>query len=465
VDATTAPDEQALRAQLGRARARLDGLVRDLRGIDGELEGLSGERERHQLLGRACEALEQLGALGAASLFWGEGASGEVARLRDARARVEAFEKRFAEIEERRQGVFEELLQQQEGTELLEDDVIEIEREKAERELDWPIEREVGPLPVGTIALPWSHGGEDDVRFRKNLAASLLFSIAFSLVVPRIPLPAPAPFTPADVPERVTRLIQKARIAERQPKPRESEPVTAKETQRVAEAKPKAAPKVPTQTEGPGAGVADGAGSGPKGFLAFRERLAGVAARDVAANLGLNARLGSVGDMASGRPTRSLVTTNAPGSGAGVQLAAVSRGLGSGGGQALGGVAVARVTSAIAGNGGGSARSGTSSLGGGPMLGRTDEEIQIVFDRHKAALYRLYNRELRVDPALKGQIVLRIKIEPDGSVSLCVLQTTDMQAPQLAAQVVDRVRAFDFGAKQGIAAVTILYPIEFLPAT
>ena len=39
-----------------------------------------------------------------------------------------------------------------------------------------------------------------------------------------------------------------------------------------------------------------------------------------------------------------------------------------------------------------------------------------------------------------------------------------MNAPQLAAQVVDRVRTFDFGAKEGIAALTILYPIDFLPA-
>ena len=38
------------------------------------------------------------------------------------------------------------------------------------------------------------------------------------------------------------------------------------------------------------------------------------------------------------------------------------------------------------------------------MAGRTDEEIQIVFDRYKAALYRLYNRELRKDPTLRGQI-------------------------------------------------------------
>jgi hypothetical protein len=61
-------------------------------------------------------------------------------------------------------------------------------------------------------------------------------------------------------------------------------------------------------------------------------------------------------------------------------------------------------------------------------------------------------------------MVLRIRIEPDGSVSLCELKASDMRAPQLAAQVVERVRGFDFGAK-AVPAITILYPIDFLPAT
>ena len=34
--------------------------------------------------------------------------------------------------------------------------------------------------------------------------------------------------------------------------------------------------------------------------------------------------------------------------------------------------------------------------------GRTDEEIQIVFDRYKSALYRLYNKELRKRPDAQG---------------------------------------------------------------
>jgi hypothetical protein len=101
---------------------------------------------------------------------------------------------------------------------------------------------------------------------------------------------------------------------------------------------------------------------------------------------------------------------------------------------------------------------------GGPGPARTDEEIQIVFDRYKASFYRLYNRELRNNPALKGQMVLRLTIEPDGSVSMCVLQSSDMNAPDLATQVVNRVRTINFGAKEGVPAVTIVYPIDFLPA-
>ena len=77
----------------------------------------------------------------------------------------------------------------------------------------------------------------------------------------------------------------------------------------------------------------------------------------------------------------------------------------------------------------------------------------------------MYNRELRKNPTLKGQMVLRLTIEPDGSVSLCTLKSTNMKSPSLSKQVVSRVKTFDFGAKEGVAAVTIVYPIDFLPAT
>jgi hypothetical protein len=123
-------------------------------------------------------------------------------------------------------------------------------------------------------------------------------------------------------------------------------------------------------------------------------------------------------------------------------------------------VQVSRVASSIGGTG----TSDRPLAGGSAVAGRTDEEIQIVFDRYKSALYRLYNRELRIDPTLRGQVVLQLTIEPDGSVSFCEMQSSDMNAPDLIRQVVERVRTFDFGAKEGVPAITILYPIDFLPA-
>jgi hypothetical protein len=61
-------------------------------------------------------------------------------------------------------------------------------------------------------------------------------------------------------------------------------------------------------------------------------------------------------------------------------------------------------------------------------------------------------------------MVLKLTIEPDGSVSMCMLQSSDMDAPELSAQVVDRVRTINFGAKPDVQALTIVYPIDFLPA-
>jgi hypothetical protein len=134
-------------------------------------------------------------------------------------------------------------------------------------------------------------------------------------------------------------------------------------------------------------------------------------------------------------------------------------GRGAGGAGGIGGGG-GRAVSPITGITGGDRPKARS--GAGPA--RTDEEIQIVFDRYKASFYRLYNRELRNNPALKGQMVLRLTIEPDGSVSMCALQSSDMDAPDLAAQVVGRVKTINFGAKDGVPAVTIVYPIDFLPA-
>ena len=153
-----------------------------------------------------------------------------------------------------------------------------------------------------------------------------------------------------------------------------------------------------------------------------------------------------------------MVTSNAPGLGSsGINLGDISRDVGGGG--TVANVEVARVASTIETEG-----EVEGPQPGSALAGRTDEDIQIVFDRYKSALYRLYNRELRRDPRLRGQIVIKLTIEADGSVSSCELQSSNMNAPQLVQQVIDRVLTFDFGPRDDAAAVTIIYPIDFMPA-
>ena len=451
MDAVVSQEEETLRSQVRQAREGLDGLVRDLRAVDGELDGLSTERHQHRLLSDACDALEELEEKGAAGLFWsGHVADSEgAAHLRLVRGRVGTFERQVRGVEERRQALLEELERQEENTVFLEDELFDAQQREEERKNEWIIEREIDPLPVRELVMPWTRGGEEDERFRRALAASLLLSLLLALILPLIDLPVPERWETIEIPDRLTRLIQENRplpppppVQEQARPEKEPEELVAEE----ATSKPAKEPEPKSRARS-------------KGILAFREKFSGLADSQAADRLGAKARITRSGEAASGRPTRSMVATQAPGSSGGINLSALSRDVGGGGGE-IEGVQVVRATSSI----GGGTGSDRPSSRGGASLGRSDEEIQIVFDRHKAALYRLYNRELRKDPTLMGQMVLRIRIEPDGSVSLSELVSSDMKAPRLSAQVVERVKTFDFGAKEGIPAITILYPIDFLPA-
>jgi hypothetical protein len=217
---------------------------------------------------------------------------------------------------------------------------------------------------------------------------------------------------------------------------------------------------------------------GKAGILAFKDKIASLAQDRVAPRLGADAKYGAADDV--GRSSsRSTLATSTQGSSGGINVASLNHSVGGGGGGGGGGgtgtggrggtsgsgvggggLPVARATSSITGIGGDDRPKARGGLG----PSRTDEEIQIVFDRYKASFYRLYNRELRNNPALQGQMVLRLTIEPDGTVSMCALKSTDMDSPDLVQQVVNRVKQMNFGEKEGVKAVTIVYPIDFLPA-
>ena len=466
----TSEQEQPLRAQIDEAQEKLGGLEQHLHAIDGELRDLAEQREQYELVAQACGSLEKLNELGVAELFWGQNVERRAAveHVLAVRKRVNGFLERVAVIEDRRQGVLDEIRKGQEVLNILEDDLLEEQEEEEERQNEWVIEREMGPLPQRAARMAWARGGEDDTRFRKSLGSSLAAAVLLGLLLPLVDLPIPEPTEIIEIPERLVRLIRQEQqrpipppepVVEEQA-PEEPPPPPEEEPEPVVAEQPPPPPEQASPAQTPEPEPRQRAEA--SGLLAFRESFSSLAQNRPSARLGAEARINNSGDTAIGRPERSMVTTQAPGSSGGINLASLSRdvgGDGDGGGQSIAGVETTRVASSI----GSTAGPERPLSGGSASAGRTDEEIQIVFDRYKSSLYRLYNRELRKDPTLRGQMVLRLTIEPNGTVSMCELQSTDMNAPDLVQQVLERVRTFDFGAKD-VPPITIVYPIDFLPA-
>jgi len=93
---------------------------------------------------------------------------------------------------------------------------------------------------------------------------------------------------------------------------------------------------------------------------------------------------------------------------------------------------------------------------------RSDEDIAFVMDKNKGKLYRVYRQARRVNPGLKGRIVFEVTILPSGKVSKVEIKSSELDDPKLESRLLARVKTFNFGEREG-GAVTISYPIEFLP--
>ncbi len=454
-------EEERIRDQVEQSERDLKLLRSDLQKIDDELDVLAERSHNYDLVSEVCKTLEKLDELGESNLFWDRSAGQDSSsNLRYAKDRIFKFAKEVAEVENRRQAVIDKMAGQNTELDYLHYDLRDAVEREENRRSEWVVQRAANDPQYRKQIMPWARRCDEDERFRRSLGASVLVSLLLGILVSIIDLPLPDLATLTKVPDRVANLMREE-LPPPPPVVSEELDVEEPEPEQLAEEPPPE--ELPENIEEPLVTEVEQPDTREqvksKGILAFRDSFASRATIKPTAQLGSQARLSSAGEDAIGRPERAIVTTTAPGSSGGINLSSISRDVG-GGGQGIEGVAISRVASSIGG-----AEGPDRPLSAGAFAGRTDEEIQIVFDRYKAALYRLYNRELRKDPTLRGQMVLRLTIEPDGSVSMCEMQTSDMDAPALSQQVVDRVRNFDFGAKEDIVAMTIIYPIDFLPAS
>lgn len=432
-------EQHTLSIEISEAEQRRDKLKEELARVQADLERTSSQTSIYSHLAMVSEQLEQLHELGAGELFWEDKYTNEddlLEHVRGLRVKSKKFIDQVDIVRERKSKLEKQIEDSSYAIGCLREELDISKQEQAESKNDFIVVREYQPRPYHPTIMPWNNKGKDEKRFKKYLFLALLYSILFILVIPYIQLPIPDKDEVVEIPERIAQFIKK-----KQPKPKE------KKQSQLAEKKPSPEEKTEARKK-----------AAKTGLLAFKNNFADLMDDVSEANLGANAKLSDQGSQAKST-SRSLVLAQAQSGSGGINSSSLSRDVGGAGGK-IGSVKFSRVTSEI-----GTAAAGDRQLSSGPGPSRTDEEIQIVFDRYKSALYRIYNRELRKNPTLRGKMVLRITILPNGTVSKAKVESTDLDSENLSAKIVERVKSFNFGAKKDVPTITILYPIVFLPAS
>lgn len=92
---------------------------------------------------------------------------------------------------------------------------------------------------------------------------------------------------------------------------------------------------------------------------------------------------------------------------------------------------------------------GESSVEGtskGGMAGRTPEDVQMVVLKHNNSIQYCYDRELRRNPNLKGKVIVRFTITPQGTVKNVKVVSSNLGNRKVESCIVSRVRRWsDFG--------------------
>lgn len=312
--------------------------------------------------------------------------------------------------------------------------------------------------------LAWTVPAADRRRFNRFTLQVLGATLVFALIIPVLPTREAATSRPEEVPERYVKLV----IERKQPppppppvvQPQQVQPQPEPEPEPVVQEKPpapvpEAAPAPEPAPPPPEQRVAEAREKAAKtGVMAFADQLAELRQHS-ATTAAARPQALSQAVAASARRERSLVTSGAAQASGGIDTGNLSRNTG---GTTLAGRQTTTVTSDVA-----AAQASREAAARQGPVSRSREEIEMVFDRNKAAIYALYRRALRANPGLQGKLVLRLTIAPSGQVVDCEVVSSELNDPELEARLVRRVRLFDFGAKD-VAEVTTTKPIEFFPA-
>ncbi len=303
------------------------------------------------------------------------------------------------------------------------------------------------------VELPWTLYPEESQRFRKILLVILAITTILAILVPFLTVEKPDRKKAEELPPRFAKLILEKKTP---PPPPPVKVVKKKPVKKKVVKKKKATPrkkkivrKKPRPVDPDRARkVAEKAG-----LLAFQDDLADLRT-SISDEVLKNRNLQKGGNEAR-KTTRNIITANATSGSGGINTSRLSRDTG---GSNLASRSVTRVKSKLK-----RSSSRVKRSGGSRKASRSIENLQLVFDKNKGAIYTIYNRALRRDPSLQGKVVLKLTIAPSGRVTQCTIVSSELNNPKLERKLVARVKLFRFGKKKVDVMVTT-YPIEFLPS-
>ncbi len=302
-----------------------------------------------------------------------------------------------------------------------------------------------GAAAYQSLDLPWTVQASDERRFKNILWIVLAICIAISAVVPWLNIPQVTREEAEALPPRLATLIIEKKVEppppqevkkEEEPTPEETKQEEKKPEEKIQAAREKAS---------------------KSGLVALRNELADLRSNPALESLKKNTALLSSGlEMITNQ--RSIITSNVARGSGGVQGQAINRNIGV---QSLASISTTQVESPI---GVDDVKVANDDPKKPRRKTRSLEEIQLVLEQNKGALFSLYHRALRSDPSLQGKVVLELTVAPNGVILDCKVVSSDVRDDDFLRKLVARVKLFDFGTKD-VEEMIVTYPIDFLPTS
>ena len=294
-----------------------------------------------------------------------------------------------------------------------------------------------------TSGLPWGGSGPEDRLLGLIAVALLVFFLPVAVLIPMLDVPEPAREEQDEVPPQMARMVDEPEPVEpEEPEPEPEESESAEKPDPEPEPEPQPEPDPETVEE----------------------------AREVASEsglVGMKDQLSDLREMADSGPTElRSPDTKATDSDDATDVSGPDRDevlADSGGAETLSegeteeGELARRQARELKGGEQAESRQAETQPDERPMA-----NIRETFENNKSALFSIYNRARRRNPLLEGELVLELRITPEGSVKDISIVDSELGNSELEQRIVQRVTLFNFGAMD-VPERTVRFPVDFAP--